>query len=82
VAAKLLCTILFAPRSWTTDSARTSFTLTRNHRTYAHGTIAIHHGRVSLPTLRRLPRGNYRLTITIDQDGHRHTLIDPIIHVR
>jgi hypothetical protein len=82
VAAKLLGTILFAPGSWTTDGARTSFTLSRDHRTYAHGTIAIHHGRISLPALRHLHRGNYRLTITTNRDGHRHTLTDRIIRVR
>jgi virginiamycin B lyase len=83
LAAKVLCTVLFAPGSWTTNSTTVaSYALARDHRVYAHGSIAIHHGRVTLPPLRHLRRGNYRLTIAVGRGPRRHTVVDRMIRVR
>jgi hypothetical protein len=82
LAAKLVCTVLFAPGSWSTNGAGVaSYTLVRRHRVYAHGAFTIRSGRFTLRASRRLQPGSYRLTVALGRGRDRQIVIERMIRV-
>jgi hypothetical protein len=67
--AKALCSITFPPGTWAVQShgQLASFAIDRAGRIIMRGQVQIKHDGLSLPRIRGLHRGKYRLTVTI---GH------------
>jgi hypothetical protein len=82
-AAKLLCSIIFAPGIWSTNhpAGLVSYNISRRGRTVESGRIRIRHGQVTLRS-RPLPAGRYALTVTIRTAGHRVTLLHRPVIIR
>ncbi len=76
LAAQLLCTVIFAPGTWSTarPAGLASYDISRHGRTVESGTIRVRHGRVTLRS-RRLSPGRYALTVTIGTGHHTVTLL-------
>ena len=86
--AKAGCQLLFPTGSRTvgpTAAADTyTYTLTRNHRTYATGRVRMKRGRRAVLHLTpgtRLPRGRYVLTISASGKHSKHVVVRQTIRV-
>jgi hypothetical protein len=77
-AAKLLCSLILAPGTWTTapKAGSASYRLaTSAHHTVARGTITIRTHRLSLRLPRRLHAGRYVFTVFAGRGKHRHAVL-------
>jgi hypothetical protein len=76
-AASLLCSLLFAPGTWTTGTAPAivTFKVNRAGRTIVSQRISVRSGLRSVRFARRLSPGRYLVTITIGHGRHRATLL-------
>ena len=74
--ARVTCSILFAPGTWTvaTSAQLAQFTIMHGRRAVIHGRVEIRHGGVALHHIHGLRPGTYRLTVTIRRD-HRTILL-------
>jgi hypothetical protein len=73
LVAKALCTITFAPGTWTTlvgAAADASFAVRSGTKTVMHGTVMIRRGGLVLHMIRGQRPGRYTLVVTIRR-GHR-----------
>lgn len=83
-AAKRLCTILFAPGTWSVSASAqiASFSLDRAGRTVMHGTVKITHGGLVLRRIRGLRRGHYTLIVRLRRPRHAQVLVRGTFIVR
>ena len=84
--AKATCALLFPAGTWTVgvSAATDTYTLTRNHRTYATGTVRIRRGHRAVLRLKpgtQLPRGRYVLTILVGRKHHQPVRMRETIRV-
>jgi hypothetical protein len=77
LAAQILCSITFAPGTWSTQpkTALEHYRITRRGHTMASGVARIDHGRVTIMTPHGLPSGRYVLTVTAGTGARRHTVV-------
>jgi hypothetical protein len=81
-AARVLCSIIFKPGTWSTNNAPTvaSFRISHQGRTIATGKVAIRHGRVTVRSPRLRP-GRYLLTVTIGTGPRKLTITRKIVNI-
>jgi virginiamycin B lyase len=84
LAAQFLCSITFAPGTWTTQlhTAADRYRLSRDGRTIATGMIKLRRGRVTIKPRRHLRPGRYLLTITSGSGRHTRTVLRHTITIR
>jgi hypothetical protein len=82
--AQALCTITFAPGTWSLQGAATtaSFSITQGGRTVNHGTARLKRGGLTLPRIRGLRHGRYILIVTVGPGRHATVLVDRAFRVR
>ena len=84
VVAMSLCTIIFAPGTFTAAATPRSarYTISLGRHGVATGHATIRHGVITLVRLRALRRGRYELVLTTGSGRHRRTLLRRTIVIR
>jgi sugar lactone lactonase YvrE len=81
LAAQILCSITFAPGTWSTQpkAAVDHYQITRRGRTVASGVVTVRHGRITIRPRRAVPPGRYVLTITVGTGPDRHAVLHRVV---
>jgi Collagen triple helix repeat (20 copies) len=73
--ARLWCSFLFAPGTWSAQTTSAQFRIMRGTRSVAHGTTLVTRRGITLRALPRLRPGRYMLLVTARQHGHTRVLL-------